>query len=198
MTGVLVKVVVFDQSLYIGTGLVNKWMVGVTESFGINARLEAPVNKRANTGHGAPGLLRSSISTSVNRVGPRQITGDVSVNVPYALYVLRGTTGPIFSTKGFRYANSLDKRLTGPYRRVTRKTHQGPGGKGGRGRGTYLVGKPGYFMKLPGNPAFGGNSKYHYAVSGQRANNFLIKGYDRTARSHRALQPMAPGFLTSI
>lgn len=178
----LTKTVVFDERMYSGRGVVNVWLRRLTAAFVVHAKTAAPVNKRPNTGHGAPGALMRSIEGDVSRIGVRQLTGNVSVNVPYALFVLRGTRGTIYSRKGFRFATGADRRLTGPFKIIERKT-----------KGPMERGKKGYFMRLPINPGLGRSKIYHFRVRGQEANNFLIDAFNATARTHRSLHPMVTG-----
>jgi hypothetical protein len=179
----LTKTVVFDERMYSGRGVVDVWLRRLTAAFVLHAKEHAPVNKRSNTGHGSPGALMRSIEGDVSRIGARQMTGNVSVNVPYALFVLRGTRSMIYSHKGFRFAHGLDKRLTGPFKTVETKKW-----------GEMRRGKKGYFMRLPLNPMFrGGNSAYKFQVHGQPANNFLVEGFNATARTHRSLHAFVPG-----
>lgn len=99
----ITNIVVTDSKLFNRTGAVGRWAAGVERAFTRHAISEAPSgiesgrpNKsRANMAYPA-GSMKLSISGEVQRVGPRHIQTTVSVNVPYALYVLRGT-GVIFS-----------------------------------------------------------------------------------------------------
>lgn len=98
--GELVGLVVYDSVLFNRTGQVRRWADSVERRFTLNAIQEAPFNKRPNKGPTAlpPGSLKASIHGSVTRVGPRHLQTDISADVPYALYVIEGTTGPITAT----------------------------------------------------------------------------------------------------
>lgn len=45
-------------------------------------------------------------------------------------------------------------------------------------------------MFLPANPGYGGD-KTRQRVRGQKANNFIVRGYNDAARRHSALRPMS-------
>lgn len=179
---VVVKVVEFDERLYVGNGIVNRWVRRVTFSFQKNAQLEAPVNKRAVTSHGgAPGALRRGIVADVSHRTPKTLIGRVTSTAPHSLYVLGGTAaqGRRYIYSSFGWANKAQVDLIA--RRVAR------GGRAGEGT-------TGFYMRLPPNAGHG-RRVFHLRVHGQRANNFLVSGYNRTARTHRALRPMAPRFV---
>jgi hypothetical protein len=42
-------------------------------------------------------------------------------------------------------------------------------------------------MRLPANPGYG-RARWHQHVRGQKANNFLGRAYDLTAKTHPALK----------
>jgi hypothetical protein len=97
-------IVVTDTKLFNRTGDVGRWAEKVNLAFVRHALNEAPVSSgegqrrwpaRAQTSI-YPGALRDSIEGEVVRVGPRQLQTTVSVNVFYALYVIKGT-GTIWS-----------------------------------------------------------------------------------------------------
>lgn len=46
-------------------------------------------------------------------------------------------------------------------------------------------------MFLPANPGYGGD-KFRQSVAGQKANNFIVRGWNDAARRHSALRPMKP------
>jgi hypothetical protein len=152
---ILVRTVVFDESLYRGNGDVHRWVRGVTKEFGANAVVAAP--KRT-------GRLAKQIKTFNRRVGPRQVEGAIRSTAPYTMYVLRGTTGPIMSDKGWA------------------KRAKFPSGKSPK-TGKYVTG----WMRLRGPGPL-----YKWKVSGQSANNFLLKAWKTTARRHRALSQRIP------
>jgi hypothetical protein len=98
-----VTLVMFDEVMYQGHGIVRRWMNAVMANFHAYAFEFCP--KRT-------GNLASTIETSVTTTGPRQVDGVIQAGgpqAPYADFVIRGTTGPIMSDKafgmqaGFRY-----------------------------------------------------------------------------------------------
>lgn len=162
-------IVVTDTKLFNRTGDVGRWAARVEVAFTAHAIEEAPtgastgrVNKsRANAGEPV-GSLKAGISGSVNRVGPRQIETIVASSASYSLYVIKGTS-TIFS-----------------------KTARIPAGESGAGQFAELG--PGQGMYLPANPVPGGSAKMRQRVSGQKANNFLGRAFDATARTHSSLR----------
>lgn len=131
--------VLFTERLYAPTGHVYQYMTRLTQRFGVNARQECPFR----TGH-----LRESIDVPLPaRVGPKQILGTISVDAHYALYVLKGTYGPIHS-------------------------HAFPEKR----------------MKLGTPNPNGRTAPFAMEVSGQEANNFLLRAWDQTARRHPSIR----------
>lgn len=168
------KVVVTDSKLFNRTGDVGRWAARVEASFTAHAEAEAPtgfgsgrVNKsRANAAYPV-GSLKASIHGEVERVGVRHLQTTVSVNVPYAMYVIKGT-GPIFS-----------------------KSARIPAGEPGAGQFAPIgFGEAG--MYIPANPGWG-KSKIRQHVRGQRANDFLGRAFAATARSHSSLRGFTMG-----
>lgn len=72
--------------------LVNRFASQLGIELRNSIKIETPVNKRANTGHGPPGNLKRSISWRKNRVAPaaKLITGTIS-GAYYGLWVNDGT-----------------------------------------------------------------------------------------------------------
>jgi hypothetical protein len=104
-------VVVTDSVLFARTGDIGRWAHRVETSFTAHAIKEAPSG--ADTGRinktdpAYPvGSLRRNTSGSVSRVGPRQYQTDVTVDVPYALAVLRGSRTIYARGAGGRFANA--------------------------------------------------------------------------------------------
>lgn len=125
--------------------------------------------------HYAPvrsGRLVAGISTTTRRSGVHQCEGTIRSTAPYTLFVLRGTTGPIMSNAAWA-AGALEN-LIGP-------------------NGRYITGS---LMPLPAYGPY--KARLATTVSGQRANNFLIRAWAGTARDHRALRGRAiPTFITN-
>lgn len=168
----ITTIVITDTKLFNRTGQVGLWAARVEAKFTANAKTEAPHggekgrwNKsnwsKANLGVGPAGSLRRSISGEVVRIGPRHLQTTVSVDVPYALAVIRGT-GTIFS-KGARVPRGEEG--AGQFREI------------GFGRGMYLPANPGW-----------GKARFRQRVRGQSANNFLGRAFDRTAITHPSLR----------
>jgi hypothetical protein len=165
----MTKIVVTDSKLFNRTGAVGRWAAGVEASFTAHAIAEAPtgfgsgrVNKSYANAAYPVGSLKASIRGEVERVGVRHLVTTVSVNVPYAIFVIRGT-GPIFS-----------------------RSARIPAGEPGAGQFAPLeFGVSG--MYIPANPGWG-KAKIRQHVRGQAANNFLGRAFDATARSHSSLR----------
>lgn len=161
------RMVVTDTKLFNVGGDVRRWAERVETRFTANAIFEAPYggdsgrfNKsRANAAYPV-GSLKGSISGYVSRVGPRHLQTIISVDVPYAIYVLKGT-GRIYS-KSAREPGSQRFSPIGP-------------GQGG--------------LYIPANPAGGWpTSHLRQSVKGQTANPFLDRAFAKTARTHSSLR----------
>lgn len=176
-SAILVRTVVFDQQLYRGNGDVHRWCRKITDRFGREASEAAPVR----TGELAEGII-----TNTRQTGERQVEGTITSTAPHTMYVLRGTTGPIMSNRGWR------NRAQGPMKVVWK-------GKGSK-RKQIIIRNKGY-MKLntadapPGTPI----ATFKWEVSGQDANNFLATAWARTARDHRAIRGRGvPSFISNL
>lgn len=168
-TAVLVKTVVFDQDIYRRGGMANNWLAHMTSQFGGHARRYAP----ARTGR-----LREQISTETHQLGVRQIEGTIASNAPYTMFVLRGTTGPIRSDMAWQFGIGEGKSWNRDP--VT-------------GR---IVGVKGFYMG-PMEPWGGFDRVFADEVSGQDANNFLLKAWLATARNHTSIRGRVPPSLVS-
>jgi hypothetical protein len=104
------NVVVNDTKLFGPKGDVRRWADKVAVKFTVNAKDEAPTGAatgRVNkTGPFPVGSLKRNIYFEVTRVGPRQLVTTISVMVPYAMYVLKGTNTIIARGEGGRFASA--------------------------------------------------------------------------------------------
>lgn len=164
----LEAIVVTDTKLFGRTGDIGRWAAGVERAFTRNAVLKAPSslesgrpNKSRANAAWPSGSMRESIHGEVRRVGVRQLETVIYVDVPYAVYVIKGT-GPLIFAKSARI----------------------PAGEEGAGQFATL--EEGRGMYLPGQPAW--KSRYRQRVRGQKPNNFLGEAFDATARSHSSLR----------
>jgi len=190
-TGVLVHTVVFDQAIYKPSGIVGRWMAGLTIKFETNARLLAPERT---------GRLKAGIHASSRPVGERQVEGLIGSSAPYSLFVLQGTTGPIMTTRAWNNPSveggfvtlwgSIDPK-TGKFTRrhikgAKRKRHQVP--------------VKGYWMPIPAFSGEHGSKGAHfaYSVRGQEANNFLLGAWRKTAVNHKVLRGRVPSWLAEL
>lgn len=163
----LTKVVIIDDHLYTGTGMVHRWLGGITGSIFRNIFIEAPVRS---------GELRGGLHFDVNRVARRVVQGVVESTAPHTLFVIEGTAaageGYIYSSKSQDNPEIRARMLAGE--RVSEEENEGMWMAIHDGRG----------------PVF------HLRVKGQKPNNFMLAGYNRAARSSRSLHPIFPGFVS--
>lgn len=163
--------VVHDEGLYQGTGIVSRWFHRIGEASYANIKQAAPVRT---------GALRAGITLDFNRDGVRILSADVSSTAPHTGYVVRGTAGDgaglIMSTRAW-----ANKATVGRLRRALES-----------GSATTIPAALagdlpiGLWMKLSD-----ARDGLHLVVHGQRHNNFLVKGYNVTARTHRSLKPLS-------
>ena len=158
----VVKVIVIDEGLYVGNGLVNRWLKGIGYS------MYGHVFERAPTWSGQ---LKAGIRLDFGRDGLRILNAVVESTAPHTQYVIGGTVGNgvgyIYSHRGFANRATVGRMLSGEF-----------------------VKDPPVGLWLILSDARGGR---HLRVHGQRANNFLAKGYNDTAKTHRALRPIHRG-----
>jgi hypothetical protein len=172
----LTRVVVVDQHLYTGTGLVHRWLSRVGNNLYHNIVAEAPIRE---------GTLKAGIEQDfVQHEGTlRILSTSVASTAPHTKYVIEGTagngTGYIYSDGGWANRGLVD-RLAGMRRDVLFRTAREQG-----------IDTTGMWMAIDD-----GGPRFHLRVHGQRANNFMLAGYNRTARTHRALHPIFPGFIS--
>jgi hypothetical protein len=169
-TAEITGVVVTDSKLFNRTGAVGSWATKVEAAFTAHAIAEAPigtdtgrVNKSRANAAWPVGSLKANIHGDVDRVAVRQLVTTISSDAPYSLYVIKGT-GDIYS-----------------------KSARGAAGSGQGGQFLPLDFEAGQGMYIPANPGWG-KSKIRRKVSGQRANNFLARAFDATARTHSSLR----------
>lgn len=178
---VLTEVVVFPERLFHGDGLVRRWNTRLTQELKSAVKAKAPPRRSAArwVGRRGTGALNRSITGRTTSPGRVQAQSTVAVGVYYAKWVLGGTASQgrryIYSSSGWLFKPMVDAQA-----RLSRK--------GGRVNEDFA--EMGFYMKLPLSNV-GGSRVYFLRVHGQRANNFLIDGYNEIARFHRALRPMA-------
>jgi hypothetical protein len=122
--------------------------------------------------------MRAGIHTNMRAVpSAKKMMIDWRSEVPYTLYVLRGTTWPIMTEQGWNTTHGVVAE----------------GGEGvfwhwvpGKIEGTEIAQAiPGFWMHFGGH---GYPWVYRWAVDGQVSNNFLLKGWRDTAHFHRAMR----------
>lgn len=162
-----VELVVLDEGMYVGNGVVHRWVIRVGNRLYQNTVIAAPERT---------GELKSMIDLDFEQ-GPtlRVLSATVSSNAPHTKYVIHGTAeqgaGYIYSDGAAANLGLVERMLAGE--RVEEDT-----------TGLWL----GMHNERPGKPQL--------RVHGQRANNFLAEGYNKTARTHRSLHPIFPGLVT--
>lgn len=153
-------VIVVDDGLYVGNGLVARWLRGIGHQLYASVIARAPERT---------GQLRAGIRLDHQREGRRIISATVESTAPHTKYVIHGTAanglGYIYTTRGRANLPTVGRMLSGEF----------------------VVDPPtGLWLIL--SDARGGR---YLRVHGQRANNFLAKGYNDTARTHRSLKPIS-------
>lgn len=156
------KVIVVDDHLYAGAGLVHRWLRETSR------RVQRYITDAAPR---RSGELKGGIAMSTTRVARRVVSGEIESTAPHTMFVLGGT-----AYQGRRYIYSragwANRAQIG---RIARRVRQG--GEEDRS---------GWYMRLRGP-----GPRYALRVHGQRANNFMLTGYNRAARTSPALRPMA-------
>ena len=177
-----VAVVMYDERMYGGTGLVRRrWADSIEHNFVMWAKEEAPERS---------GELRAGIVGAVARTGPRQLNIFITSTAPHTKYVLKGTTGPIMSNRlwAFRNRTGLDLPRGGrfPIRQNGFITGFVPN--------MDFLNANYYTMRLRAWPEGGyPHETRALEVSGQEANNFMGRAAAHVARRHSSLRGFVPG-----
>lgn len=162
-----VVLVVYDSVLFDVGHNVRRWADAVERRFTANAIAFAPVNKRLNKSDWYKefpvGSLKASITGDVDRIGPKHLQTTISVNVPYAIYVIEGTSAIVPTTS---------PRMKLPFNAGF----------------TVLSPRRAFDANNPAEHSDFGKATYHRVVSGQSANNFLTRAADVTALRHPSLR----------
>lgn len=186
---VVEKVVVLDQDLYRTNGMVQRWMVSVMRQFYLGTMNSTPVRT---------GRLRASERWEVHREGERLVGGALTVGAKHGGYVLRGTGGPdgrIYTTRAFasRGANAKKREqrwIVLPEGRAG-SVRMSSAGR----RGAFLADVPvrqkGHWLWVP-ESKFSEKRTWMVSVRGQKANNFLLKGWRKMVRRHSSLRTRVP------
>lgn len=166
---------IHDARLFAPKGIVYNWARGVTREVKEAAQGFAPPSRsRARWGTRATGKLKRSISGRVEKRGPKVLDMIIEAKAPYAKWVHGGTgrngTRFIYSTLGAANKAFIAEILRG---------------------NESFIGEDlsGLYMKLP--PP---GPKYVLRVRGQRANPFLVDGFNLVSKKHRSLKPVRPKF----
>lgn len=118
-----IKVVMYDQVMYLPGGVVHRWAVNMTAEVKRATIFAAPFNKRKNKSRsalakdGPPGTLKRSIRGQTRRSGSRRIGMTISSSASYAADVALGTD-TIVSDSMFLPFNSPYQ--VGPTRRMSK------------------------------------------------------------------------------
>lgn len=161
-------VVVVDEGLYVGTGLVHRWLKRVSNTMWHNIVTEAP----ERSGELKAGIIEDVIQHAGSL---RILNFEIESTAPHTRYVIDGTAfngaGYITTSKAAANPEILAEMLSGV--RVDEEENAGM-----------------WMVISDGGP------KFHLIVHGQEANNFMLAGYNRTSRTHSSLRPIFPGFVT--
>lgn len=167
----LVSVTIIDDSMYHGKGIVIRWVQIVTRSFARSARHHAP----RRTGRLKAGILPGT----PRNPGRKIVSGSIASSAPYSLHVLKGTHGPIMSSALWAAGGPNSPAA---YKVIPRRNLKGQ---------VRMVRVPNKGMTM----AVGRNpwppEKPMFTVSGQSANNFLLKAWVETGAKHPAIRGIA-------
>lgn len=92
-----IRVVMYDQVMYLPGHVIHRWAVGMTAEVKRATSFAAPINKRMNKSKsalakdGPRGFLKKSIRGQTRRSGARRIGMTISSKATYAAYVALGT-----------------------------------------------------------------------------------------------------------
>lgn len=162
------RVIVIDQHLYVGGGQVHRWFSRVGNNMYSNIVGAAPIRE---------GTLKAGITPAhIQHEGTLRVLGfQITSTAPHTRFVIDGTAdqgeGYIYSTKGAANPEIVERMLAGE--EVSKAENKG------------------MWMTIDD-----GGPRFHLRVHGQKPNNFMLEGYNRTARTHRSLHPIFPGFIT--
>lgn len=148
----LTSVVIADDRLYVPGGMAWRWVRKVTLRFSREAKRAAP--RRS-------GELRAGIRSTTPRSYYKTIRGTIRSDAPHSLFVIHGTTGPIYTNAGWAM------------RVMPIPSTMRPAVPIGKNR---MIGKG--FTPI----------MYAPSVSGQRPNNFFLIAWARTGRAHPAIR----------
>lgn len=186
------RTIMYDQKMYLGTGLVGRWMRGITRETEVAVKAHAPPNRSMAKHRPRPGtgqLMASIYSANSSTPSLRIARGEVGVGPvadelteDYAKFVLGGTAGQgtqyIYSHEGWANKGLVDYMFSGTRRAALLKKESGGSG---------------FFMGVRAGAGYKPGPRLR--VHGQRANNFLQDGYNVVARTHRSLKPMRRRFV---
>ena len=188
------RTIMYDQKMYLGTGLVGRWMRKITLETEVAVKAKAPPNRshakeKYKPRHGTGQLLASIYSANSSTPSLRIARGEVGagpvsdeLTEDYVPFVLGGTAGQgtqyIYSHEGWVRKAEVDYMFSGTRRAAQMKKESGD---------------QGLYMKVRAGSRYKAGPRLR--VHGQRANNFLQDGYNEIARSHRALKPMRRRFV---
>lgn len=161
----LVAVVVDTSPLFVTGGSVNDWTRGVTDELYRACFVATPIGKT--------GDLASSVRSRMTAIPfLRTISVSASASTDHVMYVHKGTAnnglGHIYTTEGYVIRREIDNWIDS---------------NGPRPINPLYGNLRGYLMPVPGTR---GRARVH----GQKANPFLIHGYNKVAERHRALRHM--------
>jgi len=167
----LVSVTIIDDRMYHGNGIVIRWVGIVTRAFARNARHHAP----RRTGRLKAGILPGT----PRNPGRKIVRGSIASSAPYSLYVLKGTHGPIMSSALWAVGGP---NSPGAWKMIPRRDLKGK---------VRMVRVPNKGMTMAVGRNLYPPQRAMMTVSGQRANNFLLKAWVTTGAAHPAIRGIA-------
>jgi hypothetical protein len=170
-----VAVVVYPSRLFNITGNVGRWASSVHRKMVFNSIQEAPARS---------GELRAGIGGSNDRTGPQMRTVTIFSTAPHSLFVLQGTTGPIYANRYWSF------KAKNPHLRGPRAAMLDPTRPLSTGIDWLAMKRMGYMLRVrAGN---GHAERWSLRVSGQTANPFFARAAAATARRHSSLRGWNP------
>lgn len=174
---------IHDAKLFAPTGIVYQWARKISKELRVAAQGFAPPNRSHARWNGiSTGRLQRGISAKASAVAPKVIDITLNSSAKHTMHVHGGT-----AHQGFRYIYSnLGWANKAFVDELANEFAQGGGGLSADD----LQSLAGLYMRLPPGPG----GRFHLRVRGQRANPFLVDGYNLVAKSHRSLKGIRPKF----
>jgi len=163
--------------------LINRWCREINREMEKAMKAEAPPGRSTSPGpfavrkHVGTGKMRAQIRGKMTKVGGEAISTEIRSHAPYTSYVHGGT-----AYQGYRFIYS-----TVGWTPLVRKQIETLSASRFRSGTANLLGmdRTGWYMRLPPPGRI-----YHLRVHGQKANPFMVRGYNLVAARHDALKAL--------